>query len=414
MFLRILRKSLVRRKSRVALAVLAVILGASVSSALLNTSMSMSEKLSEEFRRFGANIIVLPQSDTIEVGLPGISLGSVTDQRYINESELWKIKRIANWSANVLGYAPFLYQVVEAEFAGVAKELVLAGTYFDHPVPGILNGNGDTWTTGLETIAQYWHVDGSWVKSDGDLNEAMVGVAASRKLGLMLGSELVVRYTNPETKEVRNRTLSVEGIVTTGGPEDSQVFVNLKVAQELSGRPDKVHDVQVSALCMNCPAEKIAMEIQYAMPGVEAKSVRQLVTAENEIMMRLEQMMLLVTIVALGASALGVMTTMSTTVIERRKEIGLMKAIGSDNRPIAGLFLAEAGIVGLIGGLLGYGVGLVISGIIGRSVFDSAVSPVPMVMPLTVLISIGIALLAAALPTRRATSIEPAIVLRGD
>jgi len=410
----VLWKSLARRRSRVALAVLAVMLGASVSSALLNTSLSMSEKLGEEFRRFGANIIVLPRSDTIEVGLPGISLGSVTDQRYVNESELWKLKRLGNWSANVLGYAPFLYQVVDVEAGGVVKEAVMTGTYFDHAVAGLQAGDGGPWMTGLRTIAQYWRVDGSWILNDADNSSTMVGVTAASRLGLRTGSSLVARYTDPETKLVRERTLNVAGIVTTGGPEDSQLFVNLEVAQELSGRPDKVHTVQVSALCVNCPAELIAKEIQYALPSVEAKSVRQLVTAENEIMMRLEQMMLLVTVVALGASTMGVMTTMTTTVIERRKEIGLMKAIGAENRKIASLFLAEASLAGLIGGLLGYGAGLILSEFIGRSVFGSAVAPVPLVLPATLGLSVAVALLAAALPIRRAVSIEPAVVLRGD
>jgi len=414
MFFRILGKSLVRRKSRVALAVLAVMLGASVSSALLNTSMSMSEKLSEEFRKFGANIIVLPQSDTIEVGLPGISLGSVTDQRYINESQLWRIKKIANWSANVLGFAPYLYQVVEAASEAYASNVVMAGTYFDQAVEGVTTGDGRPWTTGLRTIARYWQVDGNWALDDNGTSEAMVGTSVADRLRLGQGSEFVARYSNPETKEVTNRTLHVTGIVSTGGPEDSQIFVNLAIAQEMSSRPDKVHDVQVSALCVNCPAEKIADEIEYSLPGVDAKSVRQLVMAENDIMMRLEQMMLLVTVVALGASALGVMTTMTTTVIERRKEIGLMKAIGSDNLGIASLFLAEASIAGLAGGLLGYGAGLILSEFIGQSVFGSAVSPVLLVLPVTLGLSIGITLLAAALPIRRATSIEPAVVLRGD
>jgi putative ABC transport system permease protein len=100
--------------------------------------------------------------------------------------------------------------------------------------------------------------------------------------------------------------------------------------------------VQVSALCYKCPAETIAQEIIFSVPGVQAKTVNQLVNSETSIMMSLQSMMALVTAIALGASALGVMTTMTTSVIERRKEIGLMKAIGSTNRTIGLLFMAEA------------------------------------------------------------------------
>jgi len=206
----------------------------------------------------------------------------------------------------------------------------------------------------------------------------------------------------------------VVGIVSTGGPEDSQIFVNLDVAQELSSRQGKVHVVQVSALCFNCPAEKIGKEIEYSIPSVQAKSVRQLVNAENDIMMRLESMMGLVTVVALGASTLGVMTTMTTTVVERRKEIGLMKAIGAPNRSIASLFLVEAAIIGLVGGLAGYLAGYVLAQYIGQSVFGSSVMLVPVVIPMTIGISLVVAVGASAVPIRRALGIEPAIVLRGD
>ena len=414
MFSRILGKSLAKRRSRVALAVVAVVMGASMASALLTTSYSINEKLANEFRQFGANIVVLPRSDTIDVGLPGISLGSVTEQRYINESTLWNIKKIQNWSANVLGYAPFLYQVVSAEFSGQTRQVVLTGTYFDHAVPEIKNGDGSAWTTGLRSIAVYWEVRGNWVERDDDATGAMVGTTAAEKLNLKLGSRFNVNYTEPETKAVRTHALEVLGIVTTGGNEDNQVYVNLEVAQQLSARPDKVHTVQVSGLCYRCPAETIAKEIQYVMPDVEAKSVRQLVKSENIIMMRLENMMGLVTAIALGASALGVMTTMTTSVIERRKEIGLMKAIGSTNLTIGSLFMAEAAIIGVLGGIAGYVVGYFLSELIGQSVFGSNVAPVPIVIPMTMAISIAVAMLAGLIPVRRALKIEPATVLRGD
>jgi len=122
----------------------------------------------------------------------------------------------------------------------------------------------------------------------------------------------------------------------------------------------------------------------------------------------------LVTAVALGASTLGVMTTMTTTVVERRKEIGLMKAIGAGNRGIASLFLAEAAIIGLLGGLSGYVTGYYLAQIIGQSVFGSPVMLVPVVIPVTIGISMAVAVGAGAVPIRRALGIEPAVVLRGD
>src|SRR4030043_2060502 len=112
MFFRILWKSFLKRKSRIAIAVISVIIGASIATALLTVSLDVNDKVSYEFRKYGANLLVVPHSDTIEVGFPGVEFGSVTKQRYINESDIWKIKAIY-WRNNVLGFAPFLYQVVK-------------------------------------------------------------------------------------------------------------------------------------------------------------------------------------------------------------------------------------------------------------------------------------------------------------
>jgi len=127
MFGRILRKSLSKRKSRIAIAVISVIMGAAIATALLSVSMDVSEKVGYEFRKYGANLIVVPETDTIEVGFPGVDFGTVTEQRYINESDLWKIKTIY-WRNNVLGFAPLLYSIVSVENEQFQQEVVLAGT----------------------------------------------------------------------------------------------------------------------------------------------------------------------------------------------------------------------------------------------------------------------------------------------
>jgi putative ABC transport system permease protein len=129
---------------------------------------------------------------------------------------------------------------------------------------------------------------------------------------------------------------------------------------------------------------------------------------------KIENMMFLITIVGLVASALGVMTTMITSVIERQKEIGLMKSVGAENKKIISLFLSEATIIGVIGGILGYIIGIILAQFIGYSVFSMSITPRFEVIPISIGISIGVALLASIFPVRRAVSVEPAIVLRGE
>jgi len=418
MFVRILRKSLSKRKSRIAIAVISVIMGAAIATALLSVSLDVSEKVGYEFRKYGANLMVVPKSDTIEVGFPGVDFGSVTEQRYINESDLWKIKTIY-WRNNVLGFAPFLYQVVSVGEGLNEQNVVLAGTYFNNDVEIIEPYPGDalsTFNTGIEQISPWWEPKGDWIEDQNDTESCMVGINVAEKLNLEIGDTFSIRYNN-NYEDLTNETiynLTVAGIVQTDGNEDNQIFVNLQVAQDLTNRANKVHMVQVSALCNACPVDTFAQEIEEKMPYAEARTVKQLVSAEMGILGKIEDMMFLITIVALLASALGVMTTMTTSVIERQKEIGLMKSVGAEDKKIVALFLSEAAIIGGIGGILGYIIGNILAQIIGLSVFDTSITPRLEILPIAIGISIGISLLASALPVRRAMKVEPAIVLRGE
>lgn len=418
LFLRILGKSIFKRKSRIAIAVLSVIIGSAIATALLSVSLDVSQKVGIEFRKYGANLLVVPKSDTIEVGFPGVQFGSVTEQRYINESDLWKIKTIY-WRNNVLGYAPFLYQVVSVGEGNDRQNVVLAGTYFDKDVvilqPYSPHDN-PMFITGVQKISPWWDVTGSWIQDQNDTTSAMIGRQVAEKLHLEINDSFTVHYDEYANDAVNetSHTLTVVGIIETEGNEDNQIFVNLQVAQTLTNRPGKIHTVQVSALCNACPVDAFVEEIQTAIPYVEARSVKQLVSAEMNILDKISSMMFLITVVALIASAVGVMTTMITSVIERQKEIGLMKSVGAENKKIISLFLSEALIIGIIGGILGYIIGVILSQFIGYSVFTMSITPRIEVVPLSIGISIGVALLASILPVRRAVKVEPAIVLRGE
>ncbi len=418
MLFRIIKKSLRGRKSRISIAIISVIIGAAIATSLLSVSMDINEKVGYEFRKYGANLIIVPQSDTIEIGFPGVDFGSVTDQKYINESDLWKIKTIF-WRNNVLGFAPQLYQVVRIEKNQNTQDVVLVGTYFNQDVEILEPYSPDDepiFNTGIKRISPWWHVIGSWIEDPEDSKSSMIGKNVAEKLGLEVGDtytiEYIPNYENPSNVTLYN--LRVQGIIETDGNEDSQIFINLDVAQNITGRFNKVHTVQVSALCNACPVDTFASEIMGAIPYVEARTVKQLVSAEMNILGKVENMMFLVTLVALFASALGVMTTMTTSVIERRKEIGLMKSIGAENQKIVTLFLLETTIIGLLGGFLGYIIGTILSQFIGLSVFNTSISPRIEVIPIALGISIGVSLFASILPVRKATSVEPAIVLRGE
>jgi len=421
MLMRILAKSLARRRSRIAIAVVAVVIGSAVATSLMSVSMDVEDRVAQEFRRYGANLMVVPRSDTIDVGFPGVQLGSVTEQTYINESDIWRIKTIY-WRNNVLGFAPFLYQVVGASAdGGPEQDVVMAGTYFGRDVAIVEPYSPDDPTvfrTGVQQISPWWHIEGRWIDaSDGSAPAlAMVGRNVADKLGATIGTTLRVAYRPLVGAEgsVTERALTVVGIVTTDGAEDNQVFVDLGLAQAMTSRPGKMHTVQVSALCTACPVETFADEIEAKIPNVEGRTVKQLVAAEMDTLRMVEGLMLMVTAVALLASALGVLTTMTASVIERRKEIGLMKAVGAERRLIVALFLAEALVIGALGGVAGFVVGVALSQAIGQGVFGTSISLQILVLPVVLGIGIAVAVLASLLPVRRAVGVEPAIVLRGE
>lgn len=417
MFTRILRKSLSKRKSRIAIAVISVIIGAAIATALLTVSSDVNEKVGLEFRKYGANLLVVPESDTIEVGFPGVDFGTVTEQKYINESDLWKIKTIY-WRNNVLGFAPVLYQVVNIGEDENEQSVVLAGTYFNKDVEIIEPYSPNdlpVFNTGIQTISPWWNVEGNWISDQNDTNGSMVGANVANKLDLKVGDWYTIKYKDDlDNGNTTSYDLQVLGIFETGGNEDNQIFVNLQMVQNIASQEDQVHTVQVSALCNACPVDTFAEEIEGKIPGIEARTVKQLVSAEMSILGKIESMMLLITIIALLASALGVMTTMTTSVIERQKEIGLMKSIGAENKKIVKLFFSEAVIIGGIGGILGYIIGVGVAQFIGLSVFSTSITPQLGILPIAILISIGVSIFASVLPVRRAVSVEPAIVLRGE
>ena len=434
MFLRILGKSFSNRKGSIVIALIAVIVGAAVPAAMLTVSMDVEENVNTEFRKFGANLILVPRTDTIDIGIGGVNFGSVTEQKYINETDLSKIKTIS-WAENILGYSPSLYQIVYVTTARSNDEqpVVLVGTWFQKET---LLEDGKVFKTGMRTINPWWDVEGGWVQdksgnqttrgdnrnegnggSENDtLRECMIGVTAAQKLGVRIGDDFVISYRE-RLDDIENATtaqLKVVGIISTGGDGDNSIFVNLDLAQSMTRRENMVHTVQVSALCIACPVDTFASEIEAELPYVEAKTVKQLTTAEMSVLKKTEDMMFLVTIVALFATAMGVSTTMTASVISRQKEIGLMKSLGAENRRISALFFTESGVIGSIGGIVGYLVGYLLAQLLGRSVFDTTISLHLIVLPIVVVISIAVSLIASAFPIKRAVNIEPVVVLRGD
>ncbi len=375
MFWRLLWQLLRASRGRLAVALVAVVAGAAVCSALVNLHLDAERKLTREFRTLGANVVVSPARE----GGPG------SDASLLDAATLDKIA--AARTPEVVAAAPYLYVVARTD----DRSLILAGTWLDE----------------VRRMSSWWTLQGDWITSRDDLSRCLVGRAVAKQFTLVPGRELLLRYAG------RSVRLIVAGVVTVGGTEDNQVFVNLPVAQQLAGLGGRIGVVQMSVTGSAAQVEQVARVFAAALPGLDVRPIRQIADAEGQLLSRIRVLILATVVLILALTALCVLATMAALAMERRRDVGLMKALGGSMNRVVRLFLTEAAILGVIGGALGWVGGVFLSGWIGRSVFGSAISARAEVLPLTVALMFGVAL-AGALPLRLLGQVRPAEILRGE
>jgi putative ABC transport system permease protein len=372
MFWRIFRQLLGASRGRLTLALIALSSGAAISSALLNIDLDAEQKLTHEFRTLGANVVVAPPSVGSDAALADAGV----------------MDRIAELHApQIVAAAPYLYVVANAG----AQPVIVAGTWFDQ----------------VARMNSWWKVDGGWVSSRDDRLHCLVGQAAARQLGLMPGSDINLRVGEHEV------SLTVTGIVTTGGAEDSQILTGLVTAQDVSGLAGRVSLVQLSISGSPSEMEAFVSRLSNALPGLDVRPVRQLTAAEGSILGRIRGLIYWTVILILALTTLGVLASMAALAMERSRDVGLMKALGGSVQRIMRLFLAEAGALGVIGGTIGFAAGVVLARWIGGRVFGVVISPRLEVFPLTIALTVAVAL-AGALPLRLLGLVRPAEILRGE
>ncbi len=437
MFLRIVSDSFTRKPRRKALTAAALALGMAVATATLEVALDVGDRLAHEFRSLGANLLVTPAADTLPLEIGGVDYRPVDAGAYLPEADLGKLKTIF-WRNNVIGFAPFLDVPVEIATASThgnqssgagARETVretLIGTWYSHTVDV---PDGSKFVTGVSSTDPWWHVDGRWF-SDGAA-ETLAGAGLARRIGLHAGDTITVRSGE------RARALTVTGILSTGGREDNSILAPLQVAQDLAGRPSSYRRLLVSALTKPAdafsardpskmtPAEydrwycspyisSISHQMQQELPGIEVRAIRQVAEGEGRILTRVGSLMWLVTFAALFAAALAVGATSATTVLERRSEIGLMKALGASRRAVGAFFLAEQLLLALVGGIAGYTIGLGLARVLGIGIFGIAPTVRLILFPIVLVLAAVVALLGNLVPLEHASRVDPAPVLRGE
>ena len=420
MFVRLVYESFRRQKRRKLLAGAAITLGVTVATAMIGVATDIGDKINRELRTIGANLIITPQEDSLDLEIGGVNLKPPTDGAYLSEADLPKIKGIF-WHNNITGFAPMLPVTVAAEQKGKPQDVTLLGTYFAKP----LSFGTENFTTGVRNTHPWWKVTGAW--PDDSSRNVLLGERLASHLGKQPGDEF----------RLAGRQLRVSGILSTGGAEDDQVVAPLALAQEILGRPGAVRRVYVSALtkpedafarrdpkslsgaiydrwyCSPYP-QSIAFQLAEAIPHSHAEQIRQISQNEGAVLTRIEGLIFLITIAALFASALAVSAAMATTMFERRAEVGLMKALGAGRVAVASIFFAEATLLALIGGLAGFVVGAGLAHQIGHSIFNSDISIPPVLLPVILAIAVIVTFAGSAAAIRRAVGLDPVFALRGE
>ncbi len=454
MFWRMVFQSFWRQKGKMAMIAFTIALGASLATAMLNVMFGVGDKINKELKTYGANIRVVPQTASLLSDMYGLEGGN---EQYLREDELGKIKTIF-WAFNIENYAPYLESgVLLTEHNGTkvsggqngitpdgtgtavsesktGEKVGITGSWFSHHLS---LPTGEELDTGMNSMKNWWHISGNvpgngWLL-DSDENYVMVGSELSRRFGIK--PDDTIKLSGSESE----KEFTVKSVFDSGDNEDSRIYMNLHDAQELDGKNGLINSIEVTALTTPdnelarraaqnpesltnaereiwyCTAyvSSICYQIQEVITNAVAKPVRQVAESEGAILNKTQLLMLLITVLSLIGSALGISNLVTASVMERSREIGLLKAVGAHDSPVAWLVLTEIIITAVIGGTAGYFAGIGFAEIIGKSVFGSAIAITPTVIPL-VAILILIVTLAGSLPSiRMILRLEPAEVLHG-
>jgi len=435
MFLRIVADSFGRRPRHKLLTGAALALGMGVVTAALSVSLDVGDRLAKEFRSLGANLIVTPQADSLPLEIGGVDYRPVNAGAYLLEADLPKLKTIF-WHNNIMGFSPILEVPIEAWSPAsqtwitpvVAGHTSLIGTWAQHRVE---IPDGATYLTGVVKTNPWWGVQGQWFGEDS--LQCVVGVNLSRRIGAKIGDDLNVS-SGDHAKWV---TLKVVGLLSSGGSEDETVLAPLSIAQQLAGKPEQYRKLYVSALTKpeddfarrdpktmsaaefekwSCSpyVSSIAYSIKQVLPGADVRVIRRVAEGEGQILTRLRMLLWLVTGAALLAAVLAVGASSAASVIERRTEIGLMKALGAGSGTVGFLLATEQLLLAFVGGGVGYSLGIVLARLLGQKIFGAAPEPSLIVFLVVITLAAGVTVLGSALPLRRASQYEPAPILRGE
>lgn len=386
-------KDVVRRKKRVLYATVGVVIASMTVVGILTIALAGRARIYSQLEKYGANLSLLPATKSLDTGLGDLTLGSVTvGENYIQEDKLPQIRQITD------GEIRRALKVEDAgDIATIAPQLLVQADVKSASV--ILAGIDPV---AESKIKSWWQVaKGKYL--DGP-DQALVGSTAAELLNMSVGDAF----------QVKGQNLTVVGVLgETGSGDDYRIFVPLKAVQTAFDKQGLLSTVDIRALCNACPVEIIADAINKEIPGIRAVAVKQVAATEMGMLDKINKLMMALGGITLLVGGFGVVNTLMTSVHERIRDIGIMKAVGASRRQIIVAFIYEAILIGIIGGVLGYGAGTLLAYIIGPLIFEgSTVSFVAVYLPISIALAVVIAVVATLYPAYHATKIRIADCFR--
>lgn len=372
-YLKMIMTSLARRRARMLTALLAIAMGATILSGLVTIYYDIPRQMGKEFRSYGANMLVIPTNP---------------DKKITND-QLDEIKSLIP-SGKLVGQAPYIYTNAKIN----EQPYMLAGTDLK----------------GAKENSPYWLIDGSWPEKS---REVLIGNEVSKALELKEGDKIIINTPKVHGEGSIDTNFVVSGVVTTGGKEEDLIFMSIDDISQLV--KDKNFDVvEYSIEAEQNELSKIVSNISQKDASLTPQMVKRVTASQDIVLNKLQALVFIVTIIVLFIMMICVSTTMMAVVTERRKEIGLKKALGATNSSVIVDFLGEGAFLGVFGGLLGVVLGYIFANRVSISVFARKVSFLPLLVPMTIIVCVVITIVASLIPVSKTVDIDPALVLRGE